>query len=123
MKKSSNTKSIQSSLHTKHLLNDLLDNLFKSADPLCLEAASVISSSTFVIDAYEKELITYNKAVVVLLDALSEIVKLSIERDNPKKKLTEVEFKKRFREIINICADAHFSYERVVNDRTKTLRK
>lgn len=123
MKKNSNTKSTPSNSQIKHLLDDLIDKLYKSPDPLCIEAADVISSSSFVIDKYESEIIKYNRAIVLLLDSLSEIIKLSVERDSPKKKLTEVEFKKRFKEIINICADAHFSYERVINGSTETLRK
>lgn len=130
MKSNSSTEYTQSTSHFNYLLEDIIDKLYKSGDPLCIEAGTAITKSYDLIKFYQKELdksdnqlIKQYKASAMLLDSLTEIVKLSIERDNPKKKLTEIEFQKRFREIIFISTDAYFSYERIIDGSTETLRK
>lgn len=125
MKSTSNTKFTQSSSTTSNSThNHLVDRLFKSADPLCIEAATALNIYRAATTTSGREILQVSKALTVLLYSLDEIIRLSVERDNASKKLTEAEFKKRFNEIIHICSDAYFSYQRIMDEENgKTLRK
>lgn len=122
MKKTSSTKSTRSSSTSKDP-KSIVNQLYNSPDPLCIKAAIIISDYERILREREKEALKLYQSATVLLLSLDEIVRLSVERDIPNKKLTEVEFKKRFSEIIHICSDAYFSYQRVMEIDDETLRK
>ena len=121
MKKTSSTKSTQSSSTSKDP-KGIVNQLFNSPDPLCIKAGIIITDYERILSERENEILKLYKSATVLLLSLDEIVRLSIEIDAQNKKLTEVEFKKRFSEIIHICSDAYFSYQRVMETDDETLR-
>lgn len=97
MTKNSNTNSTQSSSRKNINVKFLLDELYKSADPLCIKAGMEIQSLNYSLKLT-------NKNLILLINALLEIEYIAHSRDN-KRKVTADQLNLRLNEIARICGD------------------
>jgi hypothetical protein len=97
MKKSSNTSSTQLSSRKKTKTKTLLDELYKSADPICIQAG-------VEIEALWQGIRLSNRNIILLFNALYDIQKVASRRDK-KRKVTVDQLDLRLDEIVSICKD------------------
>lgn len=96
MKKSSNTSStLSSSKKRKYSL--LLDELYRSADPVCVQAANEIQIQYNTIRQN-------NRNYILLMNALAEIQYIAYARDK-NQDISMEQLENRLQEIINIVDD------------------
>lgn len=96
MKKNSNTSSTLLS-SKKHNKGSLLDVLYNSADPACIQAANELQ-------VLHNRITLSNKNFILLINAINEIEYIAYMRDKGKE-ITVDQLELRLDEIINICED------------------
>jgi hypothetical protein len=100
---------------TKTELKNTINELYSSADPLCIKAAIALEAS--IKKKPSLELLMKNHEI--LINAVDEMGKLSFERDNPNQKTNNSELELRLNEITVVALDTL----EIISENTKLYGK
>jgi hypothetical protein len=100
----------------------LLEDLYKSNDPLCFEAAVRIEAYEILIAQQEKSVADISLGAKYMLESLMEISKMARDRDKTPGPTTKEELRLRLKECGGIAMDTinltsvKKAYERMYNE-------
>lgn len=106
----------------RYELDNLLESLYSSNDPLCYDAAMTLESVINEIDSKEDKLKDIVLATKYMLESLIEINRVARDRDGTPGPVKIEEYRLRLRECGNIAMDTinlksvKKAYERMYNE-------